>query len=1091
MSGGSIGTVLGGIVGGIIGFFVGGPAGIYYGAMVGATLGGAVGSALDPPKGPNQTGPRLSDLTVQTSTYGAFIPRIYGSIAVWGNIFWIENNSLKEVETTEKTGGKGGGGLATEQTTYAYYGTFALGLCEGPITGTGRIWIGGQLRYEPGSPTAVWDAQFFRVYRGTEDQMPDSRMQATLGVANTPAYRGLAYIVFYDLPLKDWGNSLAALQIKVEVFGLHTTGSSNLICQASTTATPGPITASENLVFVIRASGIGGVYEDTLQVWYCGDPDSPLLLSETTTTRWTKKIVNIKNLLLVFGGAGGADQCKIYNIANPFNPVLLSTTALDTTYNLKVLEDYFYTVYYAGDELRIYDYQKPNSVGLICNMTIGNKPYYITAHGNYLYIGYYDTEIQRFEIYDISRPAHPELISSTLTGATVNDLVIDESLLYVSLNTGDFQIWDVSNPLLPVLRSTSTPSPLHGVAAVCNNKAYLQSNIYGSFEIWDVLNPDLPVQGASVYTGQAMRGFDVIGDMVFLTNYAINEFKIYSPAIVNGTLGAIVSAETLNSNLLTAADIDVTELTQIVRGFRASQMGAIRATIEPLRGAYFFDVVQHGYKIKFLRRGGSSIANITGDELDARSAGENNGISITNSREMDSQLPQKVLVKYFDSTREYDTGEQYAERINTDAVNVREIETPVVLIASEAAQIATSLLYLYWMERYNIAFKLPPEYVYLEPGDIITITTNTAVYELRLISISYTAKGYLECLARYNQSALYTQAAVLGVEGPPATHGVAVPGYSHYLLLDIPLLDDVYDTPGFPAAMTGYLTGWPGGIIYRSEDGGASWHNLQGFSSSGSKIGYATDSLSVHDGCTMDKSGLLTVKMFHSATLASVTEAQMFTGQNWFAYGGDQRWEIIAAQNCVLQGDGSYILTDFLRGQFGTEWATGLHAASDSIVHLSSSELKFILMNSSSIGVEKLYRGITAGRALDTDSDLEFTYNGVNLECLSPCHLSGNRHPTTNNWTLTWTRRSRFGAWRDLVDATLGETTENYQIEIYADGTYAVIKRTLTATSQTVSYTSAEQVTDFGSNQGTLYLKIYQLSSVVGTGYPLTASITR
>lgn len=36
-------------------------------------------------------------------------------------------------------------------------------------------------------------------------------MQADLGVANTPV-RGLSYIVFYDLPLANYGNSLAGAQ---------------------------------------------------------------------------------------------------------------------------------------------------------------------------------------------------------------------------------------------------------------------------------------------------------------------------------------------------------------------------------------------------------------------------------------------------------------------------------------------------------------------------------------------------------------------------------------------------------------------------------------------------------------------------------------------------------------------------------------------------------------------------------------------------------------------------------------------------------------------------------------------------------------
>jgi hypothetical protein len=88
-------------------------------------------------------------------------------------------------------------------------------------------------------------------------------------------------------------------------------------------------------------------------------------------------------------------------------------------------------------------------------------------------------------------------------------------------------------------------------------------------------------------------------------------------------------------------------------------------------------------------------------------------------------------------------------------------------------------------------------------------------------------------------------------------------------------------------------------------------------------------------------------------------------------------------------------------------------------------------------------------------------------------------------------RRSRFSGWRSFVDAVLGETAESYEVDIFSDGTYTTLKRTLTSTTQTVAYTSAQQVTDFGSNQATLYVKIYQLSANVGRCYPLTESITR
>jgi hypothetical protein len=229
----SVGQAIGYIGGAIIGSFFGYP-------MLGAAIGGMIGGALDPPKGPKIEGPRLNDLSVQTSTYGAQIPVIKGSVATFGNIFWVENNALKESKKTEEQGGKGGGGSA-EYTTYSYSATFALGLCLGPVDSVRRIWCSGKLIYDSGDGTisgvlanniitSIWPGSdpiyafpeaaaggAIRIYTGTSTQEPDPRMQAALGVANTPAYRGLAYIVFEDFQLADFGNSLMGAQFKVEV----------------------------------------------------------------------------------------------------------------------------------------------------------------------------------------------------------------------------------------------------------------------------------------------------------------------------------------------------------------------------------------------------------------------------------------------------------------------------------------------------------------------------------------------------------------------------------------------------------------------------------------------------------------------------------------------------------------------------------------------------------------------------------------------------------------------------------------------------------------------------------------------------------
>jgi hypothetical protein len=144
----STGQIVGGVVGAIAGFFL-----LSGNVFLGAQIGMAIGGALDPPKGPTTTGPRLDDLTVQTSSYGQTIPRVYGTVKVTGNVLWLENNHIKEKLTKKKSGGKGGKSKTTTKT-YTYSATFAVALCKGPIVGIRRLWIRTDLVYDAGSSDA-------------------------------------------------------------------------------------------------------------------------------------------------------------------------------------------------------------------------------------------------------------------------------------------------------------------------------------------------------------------------------------------------------------------------------------------------------------------------------------------------------------------------------------------------------------------------------------------------------------------------------------------------------------------------------------------------------------------------------------------------------------------------------------------------------------------------------------------------------------------------------------------------------------------------------------------------------------------------
>ena len=55
----------------------------------------------------------------------------------------------------------------------------------------------------------------YRLYLGSEDQLPDSLIEAKEGAGNAPAYRGIAYIVFERMALAPFGNRLPQLSFEV------------------------------------------------------------------------------------------------------------------------------------------------------------------------------------------------------------------------------------------------------------------------------------------------------------------------------------------------------------------------------------------------------------------------------------------------------------------------------------------------------------------------------------------------------------------------------------------------------------------------------------------------------------------------------------------------------------------------------------------------------------------------------------------------------------------------------------------------------------------------------------------------------------
>ncbi|WP_028627650.1 phage tail protein [Metapseudomonas resinovorans] len=1031
----------------MIGFFVGGPAG----AAIGFGIGLSAGGMLDPVKGPSQPGPQINDKNFQTAKYGDMLTRFYGTIPVHGNVTWIENGALKVTIRKKKSGGKGGSAKAAP---VAYYSaTFFLSLGIGSIAGIRRIWCSDKLIYNAGSDdleTIIASNQAatgFKVYLGTDDQLPDPRYEADVGVGNAPAYRGEAYLAFYDFPLADYGNSLQGAQFKVEVVTDLTV---NGVSEAVQGVVGVPFVQGNAFASCASAYMMGPSLQSYVNITKSSDGTNPLSYELVTAFKANRSLVEPRTITTDFFNrasplAGDADGPSFgYGYG-------ASVTIDGAAFPLPTLGYYPGSCRYCkrGSRAWLIAYESPPRVHSLTSSVsyTDSGARHITSDGGVLYVLRADGTIDE---------RHPDTLA-----LIQNHSVGLPSTGWQSALTGDVDGIMHRDGKLYVLRAANR-------------------TIY-EFDGWSIgksyVLPFTPIAANSSWgVGNGAVAF-LNGETAEITYYLL---QTATAELV--PLSSIVEQEVELSSLLSASDLDASLLTADVRGYRVSG-GSIRSALEPLQGAFPFDIIQSGYQLKCVPRGQASVMTIPWEDLGA-SDGDTPGDLLKESREMDTQLPALVSIKYLDAAREYAIGEQSKPRINTQAINRVDRDLALVMTADEAAQMADILVNLPWLERTPASFSLPPTYLALEPADVVTVVAPWATFELRLTEGNYTPSGRTEWEAKPNRAALYTSTAK-GGEGVEPDGTIGVPGPSIFLPLDIPMVDEtVQNSPGFVGAMTGYSPAWPGGIAFRSVDSGQIWNELQGFDGQAT-LGTAAGILPASTGALIDQRSL-SVSLV-SGELESISRDQMLVGQNYAAYGTGGRWEIIRFQTAALQPDGSYLLSGFVRGDRGTEWATGLHQLGDWFVLLDDPDNLFIDTSVGSIGVATTFRGVTSGATIDSAVDVPFTYQGINLKCLSPVYAKGVRDGSSN-FSGTFTRRSRFSSswWSNGVEAPIGETTQAYEIDVMSGST---VKRTITASTPNFSYSAADQVTDFGSAPASITFRIYELSATVGRGLPLEVTL--
>jgi hypothetical protein len=305
--------------------------------------------------------------------------------------------------------------------------------------------------------------------------------------------------------------------------------------------------------------------------------------------------------------------------------------------------------------------------------------------------------------------------------------------------------------------------------------------------------------------------------------------------------------------------------------------------------------------------------------------------------------------------------------------------------------------------------------------------------------------------------------------------------------VNINMLRDADNDAGFYAAACASdpTATWRGAILYVSVDDGANFRTLATIASE-STMGATTNALgNFLSGNIPDELNSVNVRL-SNGSLSSTDANGLLAGTNAAVIGD----EIVWFRDATLQADGSYTLRGFLRGRRGSEYAMAAHSAGERFILVNASTMVRIPQETADIGIERLYKGVSSGRSLASTTAQAFTNLGVGLMPYAPVHLGGGRDGS-NNVTLTWVRRSRIdGGWRNNVDVPLGESSESYVVEIYSDNTYATVLRTIEGiTSQTTTYTAAQQTSDGLTPGDPVFFKVYQLSATVGRGHAASGSV--
>ncbi len=535
---------------------------------------------------------------------------------------------------------------------------------------------------------------------------------------------------------------------------------------------------------------------------------------------------------------------------------------------------------------------------------------------------------------------------------------------------------------------------------------------------------------------------------------------------INGRIGdaklADVVAEICAASGLVGTD--VTQLYGSVTGMDVTSVESGRQTLQSLMLCYGFDCFETDGRLVFRSREIGTPINLDSARFahDAES-----GDQYTVTRNDASEMPGRLRLEFILTNGEYQTG---AVEVVDCSVGDRTVSTstlPMLLDDSEAKLILERWINESGAARETISFNLPISFTGLSGGDLIEVAFPLLTTCYRVDRIEEGAYRKIEAVKVERE--IYARSALVAGKSTGSA-GVAASPMMFSEFLDLPVLGNLAGP--FIAACCDPWQG-PAAVYSSASNNG---YILKATVESCAIVGQVLEDLPPADsGRWMRHSVRIKVS---SGALATYSEEDVYNGENLIAVRkpGLHDWELLQFRSAVLSGPNEYILTDLLRGQFGTEFLASETVPSGSDIVVVNSAIGRIDIPDSICGLPRHYR---VGPAIEPWSDESYQHSNWTCGCVglrpyAPVHLHAQRQ-ADGAIQFTWIRRTRLDgdSWEG-PDVPLAETRETYQVRL-AGGV-----RLVETTAPIFSYSLAEQVSD--GLTAPFDMEVAQISDRFGTG---------